>query len=269
MVSFWTTCLTIAFATLVAAGGSKGAGKSCRLSVINSGEAAGQIKNVNGVQVYHSYPPHRNYDHNSTKAVLFVTDFYGIASLNNKLVADSIARAGYPVIMPDLFNGDPVSTALAEGPALDLAAWRARHPTFAIDRIIESTITYIRNGLSASKLGAVGYCLGGKHVPRAMAAGGGIDVGFIAHPANLTAEEIRAIAGPISIAAGELDALFNSTGRRAAEDILTARNATYQTNLYSGAPHGFAVRANLNISRQRFAKEASFLQAVTWFDNWL
>lgn len=67
----------------------------------------------------------------------------------------------------------------------------------------------------------------------------------------------------------ELDALFNVTGRRAAEDILTSQNATYQTNLYSGAPHGFAVRANLNISRQAFAKQASFLQAVAWFDHWL
>jgi dienelactone hydrolase len=104
--------------------------------------------------------------------------------------------------MPDLFNGDPVSTALAEGPALDLAAWRARHPTGAIDQIVDSTIGYIRGQLGASRIGAVGYCLGGKHVPRAMAAGAGIDVGFIAHPANLTAAEIQAIAGPISIAAG-------------------------------------------------------------------
>lgn len=252
-------------------------GASCRLSVLNPpGQFAGEVVTVDGVQIYQSFPPKTKDDdcNNKTitnKAVLFVTDFYGIASPNNKLVADSLALAGYQVIMPDLFNGDPVSTALAEGPALDLAAWRERHPTFAIDRIVESTIKYVRGKLGVSRLGAVGYCLGGKHVPRAMALANstGIDVGFIAHPANLTAPEIRAIAGPISIAAGELDALFNVTGRRAAEDILTSRNATYQTNLYSGAPHGFAVRANLNIPRQAFAKQASFLQAVAWFDQWL
>jgi dienelactone hydrolase len=104
--------------------------------------------------------------------------------------------------MPDLFAGDPVSTALVEGPALDLVAWRERHPTFAIDRIVDSTIKYIREQYGVSRLGAVGYCLGGKHVPRAMVAGAGIDVGFIAHPANLTGDEIKGIAGPISIAAG-------------------------------------------------------------------
>ena len=104
--------------------------------------------------------------------------------------------------MPDLFNGDPVSTALAEGPALDLAAWRERHPTSSIDRVVDLTVAYIRGQLGVNRLGAVGYCLGGKHVPRAMTVGAGIDVGFIAHPANLTDGEIRGIAGPISIAAG-------------------------------------------------------------------
>ena len=67
----------------------------------------------------------------------------------------------------------------------------------------------------------------------------------------------------------ELDAAFNVTRRREAEDILTAKNATYQTTLYSGAPHGFAVRVDLGVARQKFAKEGSFRQAVGWFDAWL
>ena len=67
----------------------------------------------------------------------------------------------------------------------------------------------------------------------------------------------------------ELDAAFNLTLRRNAEDILTSKNATYQTTLYSGAPHGFAVRVDLNIPRQKYAKESSFVQAVRWFDAWL
>lgn len=118
-------------------------------------------------------------------------------------LADRLAvGAAHPVIMPDLFKGDAVPMAMAEGPQLNLTQWRARHPTWQVDQVIEQTITYMRSQLGINRIGAVGYCLGGKHVPRFMAAGQGIDLGFIAHPANLTNEEIQAIAGPISIAAG-------------------------------------------------------------------
>lgn len=66
-----------------------------------------------------------------------------------------------------------------------------------------------------------------------------------------------------------LDASFNATAKSRAESILNANNITFQTNLYSQAPHGFAVRPNLTVPQQAYAKQASFVQAVTWFDAWL
>jgi dienelactone hydrolase len=67
----------------------------------------------------------------------------------------------------------------------------------------------------------------------------------------------------------ELDGAFNSTARRNAENILQEKNATYETTVYSGAPHGFGVRANLTVAREKYAKEAAFFQAVRWLDAWL
>ncbi|KAF2270496.1 alpha/beta-hydrolase [Lojkania enalia] len=205
---------------------------------------------------------------NTANAVLYVTDIYGVPLLQNKLLADSIAKAGYLVIMPDLFKGDAIPVTTPEG-GLNLTEWRARHPTAEIDSIIASTISYMRNELGATRIGGVGYCFGGKYVPRFLAEGKGLDVGFIAHPSSLETAEIQGIAGPITIAAGELDGAFNATGRHTAESILQTKNATYQLNLYSGAPHGFAVRPNLNVPRQKYAKESAFFQAVQWFDAWL
>lgn len=197
--------------------------------------------------------------------------------------------------MPDLFRGDAVpANALEAG--LNLTSWSARHPVSDVDSIIAKTIAYMREELGVRKIGAVGYCFGGKYVPRWLAEGKGIDVGFIAHPSNLMEDEIRGIEGKISIAAGrkysltssllstsflkkknafadfevvELDNAFNATARRSAEEILGSKNVTFQSTLYSGAPHGFAVRPNLTVPVQKYAKEASFLQAVTWFDSWL
>lgn len=40
----------------------------------------------------------------------------------------------------------------------------------------------------------------------------------------------------------------------------------YEISLYAGVQHGFAVRGELSDKRQKYAKEAAFLQAVQWFD---
>lgn len=151
------------------------------------------------VQTYVSYPPGGAVGNN---AILFITDIYGLPLRENKLLADSLARANYTVVLPDLFRGDAVPVTSPEGPALNLTEWRTRHPQEDIDAIIQSSIRYIRNDLGVKRLAGVGYCFGGKYVPRWLAAGKGIDVGFIAHPSNLLTTEIEAIAGPISVAAG-------------------------------------------------------------------
>lgn len=194
MAPNWMKILSIGVAGVASALAS-----SCGVSVSHDGEPAGSFKNVSGVQIYHSYPQgNAKSDH----AVLYVTDIYGVPLLQNKLLADSIARANYTVIMPDLFNGDAVPSENREGPALNLTEWRTRHPPAEIDRIVGLTIDYMRTELGFSKIGGVGYCFGGKYVPRFLAQGKGIDVGFIAHPSSLETSEIQAIAGPISIAAG-------------------------------------------------------------------
>lgn len=233
--------------------------------VLNDGQPAGVVLNVSGTEIYHSYPPSHS---KNTTAILYITDIFGLPLLQNKLLADSIAKAGYLVVLPDLFKGDAIPVETPER-GLNLTEWFLRHPTAEIDSIVESTIKYIRTELGAKKIGGVGYCLGGKYVPRFLAEGKGLDAGFIAHPSNLESSEIEAIVHPITIAAGELDAAFNSTGRHNAESILQRKNATYQLNLYSGAPHGFGVRVDLSVPRQKFAKESAFFQAVRWFDAWL
>ena len=51
------------------------------------------------------------------------------------------------------------------------------------------------------RLGAVGYCYGAKYVVRGLGEGGGVDVGFIAHPSFVETDELKQIKGPLSIAA--------------------------------------------------------------------
>lgn len=57
--------------------------------------------------------------------------------------------------------------------------------------------------------------------------------------------------------------------RHKSEEILAKKKDPYQIYLYGQTEHGFAVRSDLSVKAQKFAKEQAFLQAVTWFDQWL
>lgn len=114
-----------------------------------------------------------------------------------------------------------------------------------------------------------GYCFGGKYVARYLAAGKGVDVGFTAHPSSTLASEWTAVAGPISIAFGDLDQSNTADNRTNIESIFFNGNKTYQTVLYANAEHGFAVRTNLTDKKKAFAQESAYFQAVRWFDAWV
>jgi dienelactone hydrolase len=70
------------------------------------------------------------------------------------------------------------------------------------DEIVSSTIKTMRSELGVKKIGAVGYCYGGKYVARFLAPGKGLDAGFTAHPSGVEVEEWEAVSSPISIAYG-------------------------------------------------------------------
>lgn len=167
-----------------------------------------------------------------------------------------------------------------------MTEWRTRHTVAMADAIVESTIKTMRAELGVNKIGAVGYCFGGKYVARFLAAGKGLDAGFTAHPSRVEITEWDAISNPLSIAYGgecrilpnrnmgklialELDPSNNASARSSTEATLIKGGKTYQTNLYAGAAHGFAVRTNLTDPRQRFAQESAYVQAVRWFDAWI
>jgi dienelactone hydrolase len=185
-------------ASLVTIGTALAASSYPLLKVRNAGVPVGRMLNVSGIDMYVSYPPGAN---TSTKALLFVTDIFGVPLLQNQLLADSLAANDYLVVMPDLFRGDAISVERQEAGA-NLTEWRALHPTPDIDRIINTTIGYMRSQMAVQRIGGLGYCFGGKYVPRFLTASGGLDLGYIAHPSSLTEQEIGAMRKPISIAAG-------------------------------------------------------------------
>jgi dienelactone hydrolase len=153
--------------------------------------------------------------------------------------------------------------------SFNLKEWLGNHPTTVIEPVLDAVIKSLKSEHGISRIGAVGYCFGGKYVVRYLASGKGVDAGFVAHPSFVTPEEVEAITGPLSIAAPETDIIFPAELRRKVEDVLMVKKLPYQVTLYGGVEHGFAVRTDLSIKEKKFAKESAYFQAVRWFDEYV
>ncbi|KAK3674089.1 hypothetical protein LTR78_005936 [Recurvomyces mirabilis] len=235
--------------------------------VIHDGNSTGVTVQAEGETLYLAYPRGGS----TENAIVYFTDIFGLQLVNNRLLADSLARAGYFVVLPDLFRADPVPADALSDPnsSFNMTEWRTRHPITQTEEIIDHAITAVRTGFNASHVAAVGYCFGGRFVARHLATGGGVDVGFAAHPSSTTADEWNAVVGPISLAFGELDGSNTPENRTNIEGIFSAGNKSFQTSLYAQAEHGFAVRTNLSVPLKAFAQESAYWQAVRWFDAWV
>ncbi|KAL2278245.1 hypothetical protein FJTKL_14521 [Diaporthe vaccinii] len=210
------------------------------------------------------YISHASQTQNTTAAVLYLTDAFGLPLLENKLLADSFARAGFTTIMPDIFSGSPAPHDIY----FDSDEFLANHTTEVTDPIVDTTLRYVRDQLLFDRIAVTGYCFGGRYAFRSLAEGRGGNIAFAAHPSFLQDDEVSAISGPASIAAAEIDTLFEPARRFEVESLLNQTAYPYQVALYSGTFHGFGTRANISIPEQRFAKEEAFFQAVRWFKAW-
>ncbi|KAK4038068.1 dienelactone hydrolase family-domain-containing protein [Parachaetomium inaequale] len=230
--------------------------------IAHTGNPVGKEQMYNGVNLYISQPSCKK----PKVGVLYLTDVFGIQLAQNKLLADSFARAGFLVVAPDMFDGKPAPMDF-DTPGFNATEFTLAHGPNATDPILAKAVAYLQT-TGVDKIATTGYCYGGRYAFRMLAAGKGVDAGFAAHPSLLEDVEIAAITKPMSVAAAETDAMLLPARRSEIEAMLVNTAQPYQVNLYSGTSHGFGVRANVSDPEQKFGKETAFYQAVRWFEAW-
>ncbi|RDW75491.1 hypothetical protein BP6252_06633 [Coleophoma cylindrospora] len=243
-------------------------GDCCVKGKKHDGHIQGSMEKIGDIDTYVARPASGSSQ--TDKAIVIVSDVFGIYP-NVQLTADKFAEEGYLTVVPDLFNGDAVSVEAFLGQKVDLQKWingPPGHLPDTVDPIVKTVIDHLRTNLKVKRIGAVGYCYGGRYVVRFL-KDDSFDVGYTAHPSFITEDELRAIQKPLSIAASEIDTIFTRESRYESEKILADLHHPYQISVYGAVNHGFALRGDLSIKEVAIAQKRAFRQAVSWFEDWL
>lgn len=238
---------------------------------------------------------HRASEPTSSRAVVLLTDIFGLPLKNSKILADKIStRLGCDVWVPDLFNGRPpldiydLEGIIPEKPGQKITfiarlkfLWLAlrrglgfyRSRPAVVDPRTESFVRKLREEKKYGKIGAVGYCFGGSLGLR-LANKDVFDSLVICHPGKTPVELVKQIKIPTSWACAEDDMGFKTDQRHAAEATLAERKGKpdfteYEFKDYKGTVHGFAARPRLEDPDAKAGFEGALEQTVAWFERTL
>lgn len=178
-------------------------------------------------------------------AIVVIQEIFGVnAGIRRK--ADTLAEAGYLAIAPDLFWRLQPKIELDPDIPSELQKGMQLFGRFDQDngiKDIEATIRAAREKLGKGhdgKVGAVGYCLGGR-LAYMTAARTDVDasVGYYAVGIPDLLHEQHAIAHPLMLHIASADGFVTPEQQQAMHDGL-AGNAKVTLHDYAGADHGFA-----------------------------
>ncbi|MES2096136.1 MAG: dienelactone hydrolase family protein [Pseudomonadota bacterium] len=178
----------------------------------------------------------------ATAAIVVIQEIFGVnAGIRRK--CDQLAEAGYLAIAPDLFwRLEPGIELDPDIPDQMQAAlgWMGKFDQDRGIRDIEATIRAARTRVDGGKVGAVGYCLGGR-LAYMTAARTDIDasVGYYAVGVDGLLGEKHAIARPLMLHIAGKDG-FVSPETQAAMHAGLDDHPRVTLHDYPGVDHGFA-----------------------------
>ena len=136
-----------------------------------------------------------------------------------------------------------------------------------------SIITKVTSALrdthpAGTKFGYVGFCWGGRF---AFTQNALFDATAACHPSLVKfPAELHMISKPFSLAVAANDPQYNKQRAEETEKILAEKGLKdVEVRVYEGINHGWAVRSNLEVEREKKAFEEVLQQVVSWFEKYL
>ncbi|KAJ6558375.1 Alpha/Beta hydrolase protein [Mycena capillaripes] len=242
---------------------------NCFIAVTHEGTPEGKLEKIGGIECYIATP---TIPYPKERVLIFLTDIFGLALPNNRLLADDFARNGFKTIVPDLFSGDPI--LVAPPPDFDREKWSASHGPAETRPIIDSVIGALKEEGVIGFAGA-GFCFGARYVFD-LAFDGILKVSAVSHPSRLVVpddlEKYATVSkAPLLINSCEIDKAFPLEAQVQADAILGDGKFApgYHREYFPGCSHGFAVRGDMSDPKVKAGKEGAFKASVEWFAKYL
>jgi len=245
--------------------------KDCIRGVRHEGTAEGKWEVLGDIRTYVATP---EIEYPKDKVLLYLTDVFGAEFLNNQLLADDFARNGFKVIMPDLFNRDPIpESAFDPSSGFSIPEWLLKHGTEQTRSIIDKVIAALKEQ-GVKDIGATGYCYGARGVFD-LAFDGQIKASVVSHPSLLkNPDDLESYSKtniPLLINSCTIDQQFPKEFQDKADEILGGGKFApgYEQKLWEGCTHGFMVRGDPNDPKSKAGKEGGFKASVEFLIKYL
>lgn len=221
---------------------------------------------------------------------------------NIKLLADDYAKAGFYCYIPDVHEGDYLPLSLlqniepplkereslsvvdkAKNAALvpaTLGPWLVKHREGVSRPIIDGFVNAVRMIPGTNKIGAIGFCWGGRYAilqahgqskDETGSSIGGVDAAYACHPSLVAIPgDFEPITKPVSLALGTKDSLLDETSIGKIQDIMAKKtDVPHEIRLYEDQVHGFALRGDWSSDKDKKAMDEAEKQGIEWFETYL
>ncbi|XP_038719329.1 endo-1,3;1,4-beta-D-glucanase-like isoform X2 [Tripterygium wilfordii] len=224
---------------------------------LNPSSGAGHFEKFGGLNTYVTGPAY------SSPALLLVSDIYGYEAPNLRKLADKIAAAGFYVVVPDFFYGDPYNPDNVEKP---LPVWITDH---GVGKGFEDAKPVIealrRKGVSA--IGAAGFCWGAKVVVQ-LAKPHFIQAAVLLHPSLVAVDDIKGVEVPMAVLGAEIDRYSPPVLLKQFEEVLAAKVDVY-LKIFPSTAHGWTVRYDVEDQNAVKSAEEAHRDMLEWFTKYV
>ncbi|KAM0977101.1 hypothetical protein FF1_019991 [Malus domestica] len=209
---------------------------------------------LGGLNVYVAGSP------NSKLAILLISNVFGYRVPNLRKLAENIAAAGFFVLVPDFFYGDP----FVYDNNRPLAVWLQDHGTDKGFEDAKSIINALK-GKGVSAIGAAGFCWGAKVVTE-LAKSDFIQAAVLLHPSFVTLDDIQEVKVPIAIQGAEIDDYSPPELVKQFEQILAAKPEVDSfVKIFPRAEHGWTMSYNVEDEEAVKRAEEAHRNTLAWF----
>jgi len=267
-----------------------GLSECCLSGKVHEGTPLGKVETINELPTYVAAPK----DGSKAKSIVFLVDIFGWEFKNVRLLADNYAKAGFYCYVPDVHKGDSLpieflqsvepplktreqqsvldTTKATANVAMTLPPWLIKHREDVSKPLIGSFIDAVRAIPGTGKVGAIGFCWGGRYAILAAHGGSGsVDAAYACHPSLVAIPgDFEPVTKPLSLAVGSQDSMLDQKSVGQIQDLMAKKTSLpHELRIYNDQVHGFALRSDWSSDKDRKAMDEAEKQGVEWFNKYL